>query len=215
MKSGKAFHMKIRLSGLCAVAGIGLAATLSSCGTDAHRIDPNGVEGLTTVYDINAKDWQMAAESCINSMMKSGKLDRTDGRMTILAITGILNKTAVHVDTAILTNMIREAVLKSGKAMTTTAWTGTGGAEDPATRNVRNLQNDPLFDHRTVQPQGTAIAPDMTIAGEIIQIMATQGRYNESTVYFHITLTDLRTGLAVWEGQSQVAKQEKKNIFGY
>jgi len=207
--------MKTLLSGLSLAIFAAMACLISSCGTDPHRIDPNGLEGLTTVNDINAKDWQMAAEACVTEMMKSGKLDRTDGRMTILAITGIANKTAVHVDTAILTNMIREAVLKSGKAMTTTAWTGLGGVEDPATRNVRSLQNDPLFDHRTVLPQGTAIAPDMTIAGEIIQIMANYGRKSESTLYFHITLTDLKTGLAVWEGQSAVSKQDKKNIFGY
>lgn len=207
--------MKASLKAFAAAGAVSLAATLSSCGTDAHRIDPNGVEGLTSVNAIDAKDWQMAAEACVNSMLKSGALDRTDGRKSIVAITGILNKTAVHVDTNILTNMVRETILKSGKAVTTTAWTGTGGSEDPATRNVRNLQNDPLFDHRTVQPQGTAIAPDVSIAGEIIQIFADQGRKHEATLYFHITLTDLRTGLAVWEDQSQVSKQEKRNIFGY
>ncbi len=207
--------MKIAFTGFAAAASLAFAATLSSCGTDAHRIDPNGVEGLTTVNSVDAKDWQMAAEACVNSMLKSGVLDRADGRKSIVAITGILNKTAVHVDTNILTNMLREAILKSGKAVTTTAWTGTGGSEDPATRNVRNLQNDPLFDHRTVQQQGTAIAPDVSIAGEIIQIFADQGRKHESTLYFHVTLTNLKTGLAEWEDQFQVSKQEKRSVFGY
>ncbi len=187
-----------------------LALLLPSCGTDAHRIDPNGLEGLTTVNDINAKDWQMAAESCVNSMLQSGAIDRTDGRKMIIMISGVKNATPVHVDSRILTNMIRESLLKSGKALTTTAVTG----EDAATRDVRKLQDDPLFDHRTVQPQGTAIAPDMSIGGEIIQIFAAQGRDRESNIYFHITLTDLKTGLALWEGQSQVAKQGKLSIFG-
>ncbi len=207
--------MKIPFAGIYLATGFALSTLLSSCGTDAHRIDPNGMDGLTTTNYIDAKDWQTVAVAAVNSMLASGNLDRRDGRKTILAITGIVNKTAVHVDTNILTNMIRESVLKSGKAVTTTAWTGTGGAEDPATRNVRNLQNDPLFDHRTVQKQGTAIAPDMSVAGEIIQIFADQGRKHESTIYFHLTLTDLKTGLALWEDQFQVSKQEKRSVFGY
>lgn len=208
--------MKTSFAAASAIAlGLALAASLSSCGTDPHRIDPNGVEGLTSVNSIDAKDWQIAAEACVNSLLKSGVLDRADGRKSIVAITGVLNKTAMHVDTNILTNMVRESILKSGKAVTTTAWTGTGGSEDPATRNVRNLQNDPLFDHRTVQPQGTAIAPDVSVAGEIIQIFADAGRRHESTFYFHLTVTNLRTGLAEWEDQIQVSKQEQRNIFGY
>jgi len=191
-------------------AALSLAALLASCGTDPHRIDPNGLEGITTVNDINAKDWQVAAESCVNSMLQSGAIDRTDGRKMIIMISGVKNATPLHVDARILTNMIRESLLKSGKAVTTTAVTG----EDSATRDIRKLQNDPLFDQRTVQPQGTAIAPDMSIGGEIIQIFASQGRNRESNIYFHITLTDLKTGLALWEGQSQVAKQGKVSIFG-
>lgn len=187
---------------------------LASCGTDPHRIDPAGTQGITTVNDINAKDWQMAAESCINSMLMSGAIDRKDGRKTVLMISDIKNDTQMHVDSKILTNSIREALLKSGKAITTTA-VGAAGPEDAATKRVRDLQNSELFDQRTVQPNGTAIAPDMSIAGDIIQVYVEEGRYRESTVYFHITLTNLRTGLAEWEGQSQVAKQSKKNIFGF
>ncbi len=201
---------------LTSAAGASLAALLlCSCGTDPHRIDPEGLEGLTTVDDVNAKDWQMAAEACVNSLLKSGVLDRSDGRKTVLMISGVRNETLAHLDTAILTNMLREALLKSGKAVATTALGPGGVAEDSATRDVRKLQDDPLFDHRTVQPQGTAIAPDMSVGGEIIQIVAQEGRRSESNIYFHITITDLKTGLALWEGQSQVAKQAEKPFFGF
>jgi len=197
--------------GLLCAAAFAAAFLLSSCGSDPRRIDPDGLEGLVTVEDVDAKDWQDAAEACVSSLLKAGVLDRSDGRKTILMITGVKNETLAHLDSKILTNMLREALLKSGKAVTSTAVTG----EDSATRGVRSLQGDPLFDQRTVQSQGTAIAPDMSVAGEIIQIVAEQGRFRESNFYFHMTVTDLKTGLALWEGQSQVAKQAKRSLFGF
>jgi uncharacterized protein (TIGR02722 family) len=196
-------------------AALVAALLLTSCGTDTHRIDPSGTEGLTTVRDIDPKDWQMAAESCIDSLLKSGALDRKDGRKSIAMVSDVRNETSSHIDTEILTNMIREALLKSGKAVTTTAVGGAKGPEDSATRQVRSLQNDALFDQRTVQPQGTAIAPDVSVGGEIIELYAEKGRAREANFYFHITLTDLKTGLAVWEGQSQVAKQSERGLFGF
>jgi PBP1b-binding outer membrane lipoprotein LpoB len=63
---------------------------------------------------------------------------------------------------------------------------------------------------------GTAVAPDYSLAGEITQMKATQGRMSESYFYFHMTLTDLESGLAVWESQDiEIAKQSKKAVMGF
>lgn len=193
---------------------VGAALLLNGCGTDPHRIDPSGNRGLVTVDDINFKDWQMTAEKAINSLLASGVLSRKDGRKNILMISTIKNSTSQHINARILTDKMRQAILRSGKALTTTAVSGTG-AEDAATRQVRKLENDDMFNQTTVQKHGTAIAPDMSLAGEIVQQKTTQGRKSESYFFFHLTLTDLKTGLAVWEDNVEVAKQAKKPIFGW
>ena len=199
---------------LLAGSMIGAGVLLSGCGTDPHRIDPSGNRGLTTVDDINFKDWQMTAAKAINSLLASGELSRQDGRKTILMISTVKNSTSQHINTRILTDKMRQAVLRSGKALTTTAVSGSG-AEDKATRQVRKLENDDMFNQATVQKSGTAIAPDMSLAGEIIQQKTTLGRKTESYFFFHLTLTDLKTGLAVWEDNFEVAKQAKKPVFGW
>jgi uncharacterized protein (TIGR02722 family) len=199
---------------LLASGMIGATVLLNGCGTDPHRIDPSGNRGLVTVDDINFKDWQITATKAINSLLASGVLSRQDGRKMILMISTIKNSTSQHINTRILTDKMRQAVLRSGKALTTTAISGTG-AEDKATRQVRKLENDDMFNQATVQKNGTAIAPDMSLAGEIIQQKTTLGRKSESYFFFHLTLTDLKTGLAVWEDNFEVAKQAKKPVFGW
>lgn len=183
------------------------------CGTTPHRIDASGTEGITTMDDINFKDWQMAAEKCINSMLRSGVLDRPDGRKSVVMVSTVKNSTTQHININILTQKIRVAILRSGKAITTTAVSGSG-AEDRASRQVRDLSNDEMFDERTVQEMGTAIAPDFSLAGEIIQQKTTQGRSMESYFYFHMTLTNLKTGLGAWEDEVEIAKQSKKPLIG-
>jgi len=190
-----------------------LVVVLTGCGTASHRIDPTGNEGLTTTDDINFKDWQMAAEKSISSLLQAGVLDRADGRKSVIMVSTVRNSTSQHINTQILTQKIRTSILRSGKAITTTA-VGAQGAEDAATRQVRELQDDEMFDQRTVQPMGTAIAPDFSLSGEITQQRTTQGRDSESYFYFHMVLTDLKTGLGVWEDEVEVAKQQTRAVFG-
>ena len=204
--------MKIKTAFLCV---IGTALLISAgCGSDPRRIDTAGNQGLTTTHDINFKDWQNAAESCINSMLQSGVLTRPDGRKTVLMVSLVKNKTSQHIDTEILTDKIRQAVLRTGKAVTTTA-VGASGPEDKASKQVRDLRDDEMFNQNTVQKMGTAIAPDMSLAGEIIQQKTNLGRATESYFFFHMTLTDLSTGLAVWEDNVEMAKQSTRPVFGF
>ncbi|MEI6421659.1 MAG: penicillin-binding protein activator LpoB [Lentisphaerota bacterium] len=185
------------------------------CGSDPARIDAAGTSGLITTDEINFKDWQMAAEKCVNSLLESGTLVRPDGRKSVVMVSTVKNSTTQHIDVQILTQKITSAILRSGKAITTTAVSGAG-ATDKATKQVRDLQDDEMFNQKTVKKMGTAVAPDYSLAGEITQMKTAEGRMRESYFYFHMTLTDLETGLAVWESQDiEIAKQSKKALMGF
>ena len=129
-------------------------------------------------------------------------------------ISSVKNSTTQHINTRILTDKIRQALLRSGKALTTTAISGTG-ADDAASRQVRELANDPMFNQNTVQQSGTVIAPDMSLSGEIVQQQNSLGRREESYFFFHLSLTDLTTGLAIWEDNVEIVKQGKKPLLGW
>lgn len=190
------------------------AVVLAGCAPSVKRIDATGNEGLVTVDEVDFKDWQIAAEKGINSLLESGVLNRADGRKSILMISTVKNSTSQHINTRILTDKIRQALLRSGKALTTTA-VGANGPDDAASKQVRRLEEDDMFNQSTVQKRGTAIAPDMSLSGEIVQQQTSQGRMRESYFFFHMALTDLATGLAVWEDNVEIAKQGKKPLMGW
>ena len=121
-----------------------------------------------------------AALKSIDSLLESGALARTDGRKTVVMVGEVKNSTSTPVNTRILTDKIRQAILKSGKAVTTTA-VGAKGAEETATRQVRELENDDLFNQATEQKRGTVISPDMSLSGEIVQQKSKVGRDGEYT----------------------------------
>ncbi len=194
------------------LAGAAALLTMTGCGSAPVRIDTASSQGITTVHQIDFKDWQIAAEKGTSSMLESGVMKRADGRKTILMISDVKNSTRENVNTRILTDKIRQAVLRSGQAVVTTA-VGAKGAEETAVRQVRELENDDLFNQSTVQKRGTVIAPDMSLSGEIVQQQRRSGRTEESYFFIHMVLTDLATGLAVWEDNVELAKQGTKSIF--
>ena len=182
------------------------------CAVAPHRIDPASDQTLTRTHRIDVKDWQTAALKSIDSLLASGALNRADGRKTIVMVGEVKNNTSTPVNTRILTDKIRQAILRSGKAVTTTA-VGAKGAEEAAVRQVRELENDDLFNQATVQKRGTVIAPNFSLSGAITQQTIYQGRTEESYFLFHMALTDLVTGIAVWEHTVEILKQGTYPLF--
>lgn len=191
------------------------AVVFSGCGSAPVRVDARSNAGLVSTHDINAKDFQTAAMQSINSMLTSGVLNKNDGQKMVIALSVIKNSTKSHIDVQVLTNDIRQALLRSGKAQFTTAIRFGGGVDDVGTAEARDLANSDLVDQTTVQPNGTVIAPDMSLAGEVTQIKTKVGRNEESYFQLTLRLTNLRTGIEEWVENTEVMKQETNSWIGW
>ena len=197
-----------------ALAAAAVAVCLPACASDeAYRKDENR-EGLTTAHDLNFKDYQLAAENLIQSLLASGALDRSDGLTPILVVSDIRNETLQHLDMQLLTQKVRIALNKSGKAQTTTA-VGLDGPEDRATGAIQDLAGDPNIDPDTLPEARKVVAPNFSLGGTITQKKTKVGSRSESYFSIFMTLSDLRTGLAVWEDEKEIVKEEDKGWFGF
>lgn len=195
-----------------AAATFGLLA-FSGCATEeVSYVDPSG-KGLTTVGQINFHDYNDAAMRLVQSMLASGRLDRADGSPYIVMLSTIDNRTSQHIDTNLLTQNIRMALSQSGKAAFTTA-VAAGGPEDAASMQVRELRQSGEFNQQTIAGQGQMIAPDLSVSGRIIQLNTYQDNQRQAAYTFQLSLTDLQTGIAIWEGQDQIVKGGKRPKFG-
>jgi uncharacterized protein (TIGR02722 family) len=180
----------------------------AGCATDAHYVQTGGSENIVNVGQINIQDYIQAANDMTGNLLASGALDRVTTPPAILAISRIVNNTGQQIDTDLLTKKIRVAVLNSGKAMTTTT-VGLGGtAEDPLAQGFQQ-ENEFKSDVKNTR------TPDFTLSGKIIQLSARSGDTRQSTYSFQLSLTDSKTGLAVWEGEKEITKQGTRSSVGF
>ena len=161
-------------------------------------------ENITMGLD-NA-DFQRAAQEAIQSMLESGAVDKPGGGRYVLAISNIVNDTMQRIDTDQLVKKIRVALLQSGKVVVTTA-VSAGGPEDDMSYKARELRKSEEFNQKTVAKKGQMVAPDLSLSGKIIQRNSTlQDGSQRSDYYFQLSLTDINSGLAFWEGETVIGK---------
>ena len=177
-----------------------LPLVIGGCATNAHYVETGGRESVVSVNQINIQDYIQAANAAVNDLLASGALDRVPNPPAVLAISRIVNNTGQQIDTDLLVKKIRVAVLNSGKAQTTTTMGLGGTAEDPMAKGLQQ-ENEFMNDQKTTRK------PDFTLSGKIIETTARAGSTRQSTYSFQLSLTDARTGLAVWEGEKEITKQ--------
>jgi uncharacterized protein (TIGR02722 family) len=181
---------------------------VSGCRTPAHYIQTGGRESVVSVNQINIQDFIQAANTATSDLLASGALDKVSTPPAVIAISRIVNNTGQQIDTDLLTKKIRVALLNSGKAQTTTTMGLGGTAEDPM---AKGLQQEAEFK----ADQKVTRTPDFTLSGKIIQTIARDGNTSQSTFSFQLSLTDAKTGLAVWEGEKEITKQGGRATVGF
>ena len=184
------------------------AAFITGCGTNAHYVDSGGRQSIVSIGQINIQDYIQAANSATSDLLASGALDKVANPPAVLAISRIVNNTGQQIDTDLLTKKIRVALLQSGKAVTTTTFGLGGTAEDPM---AKGLQQESEFK----SDQNTTRTPDFTLSGKIIQLTAKAGDTSQSTYSFQLSLTDPKSGLAVWESDKDITKQGTRSSVGF
>src|SRR5690606_16549559 len=123
----------------------------------------------------------------------------------VMVVSTILNATMQRIDTDQLVKKIRVELLQSGKGQVTTA-IGLNGAEDQMNTAFSELSQSRKVARSTLVRQQLA-APNMSLSGKILQRNnRIDNRKQLVEYYFQLTLSDLRNGLAVWEGEEQISK---------
>jgi uncharacterized protein (TIGR02722 family) len=185
-----------------------LPLIVGGCGSQAHYIQTGGRESVVTVSGINIQDFIQAANTATSDLLASGVLDKVANPPAVLAISRIVNNTGQQIDTDLLTKKIRVALLNSGKAQTTTTMGLGGTSEDPM---AKGLQQESEFK----SDQKVTRTPDFTLSGKIIETVARTGNTSQSTYSFQLSLTDPKSGLAVWEGEKEITKQGTRPAVGF
>lgn len=194
----------------------GLLFALCACGGTKviDTTDAGQVADMRDVMELEFRDWEKTAENMTKSMIASGALQRQ--KNPVIAVGRVTNDTMQRFDTDILVKKIRTTLLSSGKAQVTTGFRNASVAEDETTHNVRDTRGNAEYDASTIAEQGTLVAPNMSLTGKMIQrnlkvdtcwLCASKERVE---YYLQMTLSDVRTGLSVWEDEQPIIKEGKR-----
>jgi len=181
---------------------------LSACAPmQTTLIDPRADRSAIGM-GLDSRDFDQAASKVVKDMLRSGALDKPQGGRYVAVISRISNDTMQRIDTDQLIKNIRVALLNSGKVVFTTAIVNNArGAEDNMSMQVRQLRASQEFNQANVAKQGQMIAPELSLSGKFLQNNNRLGDGSQRVDYsFQLTLTDLRTGLAFWEGNEPISK---------
>lgn len=188
---------------------IALCAVLAACG-GTSVVDLNEekeVANMQQVMELEYRDWTNTAEKMTQSMIASGALKQQ--QKPVIAIGNIVNDTTQRFDTDVLIKKIRTTLLKSGSAQIATNFTG----EDLTSEKMRSKRSDAEYDQSTIAKTGTLVAPNMSLSGKMLQrnLKLDSGWFSSVDTrveyYLQLTLTDLKTGLSVWEDEQPIIKE--------
>lgn len=162
-------------------------------------------KGDALTLGLDREDFENAAELMINSMLNDPALANISTRK-VIAMGRILNDTPQRIDTEKLTAKITSALRKSGKFVLTSA-VASGGALDSMSEEVRKLRNNEEFNQNTIAKKGTLVSPDYSLTGKIRQDNAKLRNGKIQVEYFFLLrLTDLSSGLVLWEDEQTIDK---------
>ncbi len=188
---------------------------LTACG-GTKVIDVNDTQqkaGMDHVMDMEYRDFEKAANEAVADMLASGAVTNPNGGRYVLVVSRITNDTMQRIDTDELVKKIRTQLLRSGKVVVTTA-VGVNGAEDPMVMKARQLRKSKEFNQGSVASKGSLVAPELSLSGKLIQknlkLDNTFGPKARVEYYIQLTLTDINTGLALWENETPIIKEGKK-----
>ena len=186
---------------------------LAACAGKTTVVDTSNqaaMAGMQAVMGLEYRDFEKAAMESVESMLASGAVNKPNGGRYVLAVSRITNDTMQRIDTDQLVKKIRTQLLQSGKVVVTTA-VGLNGAEDPMVMKARQLRKSGEVNQNTVAQAGKIIAPDLSLSGKIIQKNIPLGRNKTRVEYYvQLTLSEIETGIAFWEGETPIIKEGGK-----
>ena len=187
--------------------GLALAALVSGCTTPTTRVDLRNDLG-PQVAGLDYRDVQLAAGKLVQSLLRSGRLDRGDGQMYVLAVGQVKNDTMQRFDTDILTSYITEELMNSGKVMVTSAMAASAGNVDEMVNAGRSVRGNAEFNQQTVAKTGQLVAPTHSVFGKVIERQIyMDGGDRQVEYWFQLKITEIASGLQWWQKQYVIGKR--------
>ncbi|MBO6167518.1 MAG: penicillin-binding protein activator LpoB [Kiritimatiellae bacterium] len=183
------------------------AAMLTGCQTTTARVSQLDMAPMSAALE--PQDVRATVEKMVDSMLDSPAIARIND-MPILDISGIKNRSTMHIDMTSITDSIRTKLLRSGRFG---FMDRTMDAEDLQFMNDQALNG--LTDPSKAIAAGQQDAAQMYLYGALSEMRQSVNGVTDRYFKFTLNLKDLRSGRLIWADEQEIRKQQTRNTFGF
>lgn len=183
---------------------------LSGCGRSVTELDP--ATDPAEDADFSSADYFRITDTMMSSLTASGFFDRyraehVGERPVLLLAESLQNKTDEHIDTRLILEKIRTAMIKEGLADFV-----DDQAFDMALDQL-NMQATDLYDNMKAAKIGRFVGAKYVLRGSISNLRKVEGR--ETRNYMNVTLDmfEVETLLIKWTDEVDIKRASSKGLF--
>lgn len=194
------------VNGMLALA---LAAGAAGCATTVARETQLDMKPKTAALE--PQDVRRTVEKMVDSMLADQDfIAEVGGRRPVLDITGIKNRSTMHLDMASITDSIRTKLVRSRKFR---FMDRTTSADDLQFMNDQALNG--LTDAKKAVRAGKQSAAQMYLYGALTEMRDQTNGVTDRYFKFTLNLKDLSSGELVWTDEQEIRKEQTNSVLGF
>ncbi len=193
--------MTIRPHALLIACALAAPLTVIGCGNNVQRTDPNAVRDLSGNW--NAADARLVTADMISDVLSRDWLPeftQTAGRKPVVKVGTVVNRTSEDVSTNVITDVIAQELLNSGKVRMVQSKGNTDEARDERKDQAINASAE------TKKESFQEVASDFLLSGAIETQNDQAGSEKQKFYQIKLTLVDVKTQENKWIRTTPIAK---------
>ena len=188
--------------------GTAAALLLAGCATPTAREVQLDRRALTAALE--PQDVRRTVEKMVDSMLADQEfIQEVGGSRPVLDISGIKNRSTMHIDMTSITDSIRTKLLRSRRFR---FMDRTTAADDLAFMNDQALNG--MTDPTKAVQTGQQSAAQMYLYGALTEMRQQVGGVTDRYYKFTLNLKDLRSGEIIWSDEQEIRKEQTRSTFG-
>lgn len=185
------------------------AAFSSGCSTSMVATETQ-LDRKAMTAALEPQDVRRTVEKMVDSMLADQEfIAEIGGKRPVLDITGIKNRSSMHLDMRSITSSIRTKLLRSCRFRFMDRSTA---ADDLQIMNDQALNG--MTDQSKVVKMGRQSAAQMYLYGELSEMRQHVNGVTDRYYKFTLNLKDIGSGEIVWSDEQEIRKQQETSVFG-
>jgi len=183
---------------------LGFISLLGACasgpryGGGASYVDPKSIEQTTNEFSMS--DIGMVAEEMAVKMLQSPVIAQSKDIVRI-QVTDVKNLTSEYINTATITNKIKNKLVNSGRV----EFAGSAGQNQAAVDALRMQNQSGLYDSKTAAQMGKMQGAKYRLEGSLTS-MTQRGDVKSISYNFNLSLIDIQRNVQVWGDDKELRK---------